>query len=166
MTETAFRPGRKGLELDAPEAGDVVTVRVRPPSAPQRAMAGAGSPVEGLMRAYGLGDGRDYPEWESPQHYRHTSFWRVLAVNGGHAVVRQLAGYDDGRVETWPVFAHLWFEASELWEAYGRGALAKAERDLADAEASGYATQAAEKRRAVERCRTALAATEDPPGGP
>ena len=92
-----FAIGRKGLELDAPSAGDIVTVKLKP--CPPR---------------------RNHIEDESknPQHYRHTAIWRVIAANGGQAVVEQVTdGYGKGRCEVWAIDAHRWFEASELLKA-------------------------------------------------
>ena len=48
---------------------------------------------------------------------RHTAIWRVIAANGGQAIVEQATGYSKGRREVWAIDAHRWFEASELLEA-------------------------------------------------
>lgn len=97
----------EGLELDAPSPGDIVTVRIRPPKVlPQ------GRPQPGLM--FGT---HDWWEWENPQHYRHTTIWRVVAVNGGQAVVEAASKQRDTGREVWPIALHRWFEASTLLEA-------------------------------------------------
>lgn len=101
-TETNF-VSKKGLKLDAPEPGDVVSVRVRKQT--QR----KSHPLFGEM-----GDGA-----ENPQHYRMTELFRVVAVNGGSAVVEALGPHIKGRREVWPIALHDWFEASELAAALG-----------------------------------------------
>ena len=104
-----FAIGRKGLELDAPAAGEIVTVKLKP--CPRRDLFA--SLTQPHLK------GRDLVEDESknPHHYRHTSVWRVVAANGGQAVVEQATGHDKGRREVWAIDAHRWFEASDLLEA-------------------------------------------------
>lgn len=110
-----FQIGRKGLKLDAPEAGDVVTVKLKP--CPRKRMDSESifhGPRQPHQRS------RDGIEDESklPQHYRHTNVWRVVATNGGQAVVEQATkGYGHGRREVWAIDAHDWYEASELLAA-------------------------------------------------
>lgn len=101
-------PSRKGLRLDAPEPGDIVTVKVKRRPRQENAMNPFG-PV--------LTIGRDSDEADNPQHYRMTGLWRVIAVNGGQAVVEGIDGYVAERREIWPISLHEWFEASELYEA-------------------------------------------------
>lgn len=102
-TETKFGEGRRGLRLDAPQAGDIVTVRIkRQPNPP--------SPFD----FFAMQD-----EADNPQHYRMTGIWRVIATNGGQAVVEGLDGYTKGRREMWPIALHEWFEASDLASALG-----------------------------------------------
>lgn len=107
----ALKPSRLGLKLDAPEAGDIVTVRVkrRPKQQGNEGVYGAG-PLS--LFAHG-----DTDEADNPQHYRMTALWRVVAVNGGQAVVESMSGYATGRREVWPIALHEWFEASELADA-------------------------------------------------
>ena len=109
-----FAIGRKGLELDAPSVGDIVTVKLKP--CPRRDLSASmfGTMMQPHLKV------RDHIEDESknPQHYRHTAIWRVIAANGGQAVVEQVTdGYGKGRREVWAIDAHRWFEASELLEA-------------------------------------------------
>lgn len=101
-------PTRKGLRLDAPEPGDIVTVKVK--RQPKRETPAIPFGAEVMF-------GRTTDEADNPQHYRMTGLWRVIAVNGGQAVVEGLEGYVDGRREIWPISLHEWFEASELYEA-------------------------------------------------
>ena len=97
------------LELDTPSPGDIVTVRIRPPKAAHKALAGLIEP---------LGRGLSPPNHENINHYRHTAIWEVLAVNGAHAVVRARTGYGVGHeAEIWPIAMHRWFEAGELLAA-------------------------------------------------
>jgi tRNA G37 N-methylase Trm5 len=106
-----FALGQVGLELDAPSAGDIVTVKLKP--CPRRNMM-----AEVFLQPHLKV--RDLVEDESknPQHYRHTAIWRVIAANGGQAVVEQVTdGYGKGRREVWAIDAHRWFEASELLAA-------------------------------------------------
>ena len=95
-----FAIGRKGLELDAPSAGDIVTVKLKP--CPRRDL------IAGM-----------FDESENPRHYRHIAIWRVIAANDGQAVVEQVTDgyYGKGRREVWAIDAHRWFEASELLKA-------------------------------------------------
>ena len=109
-----FAIGCKGLELDAPSAGDIVTVKLKP--CPRRDLSASmfGAMMQPHLKV------RDHIEDESknPQHYRHTAIWRVIAANGGQAVVEEVAnGYSKARREVWAIDAHRWFEASELLEA-------------------------------------------------
>ena len=105
-----FAPSAKGIMLDRPEAGDIVTVKVKPKpvAKPDHQVAGFGAIL--LDRA-------DIDEAYNAQHYRHTSIFEVLAVNGGQAVVKRLTGYSVGTVEVWPISLHYWFEAKELFDA-------------------------------------------------
>ena len=105
-----FAIGRKGLELDAPAAGEIVTVKLKP--CPRRDIIGS-------MSASPHTRVHDHVEGESknPHHYRHTAVWRIVAANGGQAVVEQATGYGKGRREVWAIDAHRWFEASDLMEA-------------------------------------------------
>lgn len=97
----------QGLRLDAPSPGDIVTVRVkRRPTKPI---------PRGDFGLLVLGSESD--EADNPQHYRMTNIWRVIATNGGQAVVEALQGYNKGRREMWPIGLHEWFEAGELWDA-------------------------------------------------
>jgi hypothetical protein len=100
---------RKGLRLTAPEVGDYVTVRVR--RQPKReGTLGYGGIVAAM---YG-----DADEADAPQHYRINAIWRVVAVNGGQAVVECVTGYEKGkRREIWSIAHHEWFEASDLFDA-------------------------------------------------
>ena len=108
-----LNPSRTGLRLDAPEPGDIVTVRVK-----HRPKTGNTQPSYGSQHPISLFTREDRDEADNPQHYRMTALWRVIAVNGGQAVVESLTGYDVGRREVWPVALHEWFEASELYEAF------------------------------------------------
>lgn len=96
-----------GLELEAPAPGDIVTVQIRPP-----AHYKPGMPPPSFM-----GQWQERWEHENPHHYRTTSIWRVLAVNGGQAVVKAIGGFDKGKLETWGIRQHRWFDASELFAA-------------------------------------------------
>lgn len=100
--------GKTGLRLTAPQAGDVVTVRVK--SNPKSEIVGDRS---GGLRAAVI-DGA-----KNPHHYRMTTIFKVVAVNGGQAVVERLTGYRPGARECWPIGLHEWFEASELFAALG-----------------------------------------------
>lgn len=104
-----FQLGQKGLQLAAPTAGDIVSVRLKP--CPRRNFDLASALFGGTLQSH-VED-----ESKNPQHYRHTNIWRVVAANGGHAVVEALMSYDKGRREVWPIDAHDWFDASELFEA-------------------------------------------------
>lgn len=111
MASADFEIGRKGLRMEAPAAGDIVTVKVKRRPRRDTSTFGGLSLIEG-----------DTDEADNPQHYRMTAIWRVVAVNGGQAVVEGVEGYSKGRREVWPVSLHEWFEASELYEAlYGTG---------------------------------------------
>ncbi len=99
----------KGLRLDAPTAGDIVTVRVKRRPKHEAAQPGP------LALLVGVGHGGD--EADNPQHYRMNTLWRVLAVNAGQAVVECVYGYGKNRREIWSVAHHEWFEASELLAA-------------------------------------------------
>ena len=122
-----FAIGRKGLELDAPSAGEIVTVKLRP--CPRRDLSASlfGAMTQPHVKV------RDHVEDESknPHHYRHTAVWRVIAANGGQAVVEQATGYDKGRREVWAIDAHRWFEASDLLEAIQEAERAKREAEEA-----------------------------------
>lgn len=87
-----------GLELEAPSPGDIVSVRLKP------------CPGTGLTSVI-------EDQSTNPQHYRHTALWRVVAINGAHAVVEALT--ESHRRELWVVNQHRWFDATELWEALG-----------------------------------------------
>lgn len=105
---TDFALGLHGLELDAPSAGDIVTVKLKPYSRPE-------NPVASLFTQPHLKTAdRTYDESKNPHHYRHTTVLRVLAANAGQAVVEHAFGHDKGRREIWAIDAHRWFEASEL----------------------------------------------------
>lgn len=102
-----------GLRLDAPLPGDIVTVKVRRRPAPK---AGGGLSSGSMLTAV---FGRDDDEADSAQHYRMNDVWRVVAVNGGQAVVEcaRPGSYNAGRREVWSIAHHEWFEASELLAA-------------------------------------------------
>jgi hypothetical protein len=123
------KPTRLGLRLDAPEPGDIVTVKVR--QRPQASPAPAYGERPPSFSLFGSGD-RD--EADNPQHYRMTGLWKVLAVNGGQAVVESLGGYNAGRREMWPIHLHEWFEASELAAALSPPPEPEPVADAADAE--------------------------------
>lgn len=108
--QNQFAPSAKGIRLDRPEAGDIVTVKVKPnPTAKQdHQTTGFG----GIVLARNDVDGA-----YNAQHYRHTTIFEVVAVNGGQAVVKRLTGYSPGTVEVWPISLHFWFEAKELYDA-------------------------------------------------
>lgn len=118
MAEIGLSP--RGLELEAPQPGDIVTVLIRPPSTKAMATAEGWRPRLSLFG--GLGFESEWAEHENPQHYRVTRIWRVVAVNGAQAVVQALTGYDawKGKRETWPIARHRWFDATELWRAMRR----------------------------------------------
>jgi hypothetical protein len=100
---------RRGLRLDAPQVGDVVTVRVKPRPKMERTYS-AGDTLTSLL------GGRE-DEAFSPQHYRMNGLWRVKAVNGGQAVVEQLLSSVERKPEIWSIAHHEWFEASDLLDA-------------------------------------------------
>jgi hypothetical protein len=111
---TIVKPSRLGLKLDAPEPGDIVTVCVKP--RPKQSQSGYGG--GGLLSLIGNTEDEAF----SPQHYRMTTVWEVIATNGGQAVVKALNGYPADRREMWPIALHDWFEASELWAALNAAA--------------------------------------------
>ena len=112
MQTDDFRLGAKGLKLDAPVSGDVVTVKLKP--CPRKRIDFGSMFSSPHLKVHD--DIED--ESKNPQHYRHTAIWRVLATNGGQAVVEQATGgYGKGRREVWAVDAHDWYEASELLAA-------------------------------------------------
>ncbi len=103
MNNTINGLTRRGLRLECPSPGDIVTVRVKP--RPRFTDFSSINP-------FGVEDGA-----YNPDHYRMNNIWRVLALNGGHIVVEQInKGYRQGRRETWTVHLHEWYEASELLE--------------------------------------------------
>lgn len=99
----------RGLRLDAPTAGDIVTVRVKP--RPKHEPHPGIGPLA-LLTGISHGD-----EAHNPQHYRMNNVWKVLAVNGGQAVVEGRLGYSKGKRELWSIAHHEWFEASDLLAA-------------------------------------------------
>lgn len=100
-----------GLELDAPEAGDIVSVLIRPPAKKR-------GPTAPSIFGPGLFGREEQAEHENPQHYRVTNLWRVVAVNGGHAVVKAVHGDNvKDPPEMWAIAHHRWFNASELHAA-------------------------------------------------
>lgn len=111
MTEN-FQVGMRGLRLEAPEVGDIVTVRVK--RRPQQERHHNPAVSFGGLRLFDTeGD-----EADNPQHYRMTALLRVIAVNGGQAAVEFIGdGYNKGRREVWPIALHEWFEAGDLFEA-------------------------------------------------
>ena len=99
----------KGLKLDAPTVGDIVTVRIK--RRPKHETLNP-SPLALLT-------GTNHDEADSPQHYRINNLWKVLAVNGGQAVVKCLSdGYYNKRKEIWSISHHEWFEAGDLFEIF------------------------------------------------
>lgn len=102
---------KDGLELDTPREGDIVTVLIKPPS--QKAPARIGSPMIGIM-----GGREPPPDHENINHYRVNRIWRVVAVNGSHAVVEPVYGchLKERKREIWVVAQHRWFDASKLFE--------------------------------------------------
>lgn len=97
-----------GLKLSAPQVGDIVTIRIKPQSSQKEST---------LSMRGGLFVSTDRPpEHENPNHYKHTSIWRVVAVNGNHAVVERAHGGSKRR-EMMPIDLHHWYEASELLAA-------------------------------------------------
>lgn len=115
-----FQLGQRGLRMDAPQAGDIVTVKLKP--CPRQTFNIAGALLGSAALASTVED-----ESKNPHHYRHTAIWRVIAANGGQAVVEQLSGYSNGRREVWAIDAHDWFDATDLWAA-----MEEADRDEAD----------------------------------
>ena len=112
-----FALGRKGLELDAPQVGEIVSMHVRPRSKPRSdSYSDSYSGIGVLVRS-------DHDEAESPQHYAMTTLWKVLATNGGQVVVEQ--AWPVIKPDSWdwkfrrrmfPVHLYRWFEASALLE--------------------------------------------------
>lgn len=107
MTSVTF--SNVGLKLDAPSPGDIVTVRIKP--RPKRKSHSGHSRDELGVR---LGRDLDEDEATNAQHYRMNAIFKVIATNGGHAVVERMTGWDIGRRDTWPIALHDWYEASEL----------------------------------------------------
>lgn len=67
-----------------------------------------------------IADRGHLPAHENINHYRVTGLWRVVSVNGGHAVVENVYGNWDGKEksrELWTIQHHRWFDATELYQA-------------------------------------------------
>lgn len=110
-----FRLGQKGLEMNAPQAGDIVTVHVRPRTR---------SADRDRSLSIGILTRSDQDEAELAQHYAMTAIWTVIAANGGQAVIEQVHppvkpgswGWDFRR-RVFPIHRYRWFEASALLDA-------------------------------------------------
>ncbi len=104
----------RGLRIDVPEVGDIVTVKIKPPS---------GAKVSAHTRPTLLdmigGGSNERPEHENIHHYRINAIWEVVAVNGGHTVVRPVwtAYGRESRAELWVTAHHEWYDASDLYAA-------------------------------------------------
>lgn len=100
----------RGLQLDAPSPGDVVSVKIKPPAERKQKVSAAYT----MPRLLAV---NDIPDHENIHHYRVNAIWRVISANGSHAVVQGLTRPYASYREAWVIDHHLWFDAQELYEA-------------------------------------------------